>query len=376
MSLSKIGKVSNAVKLLNTAATSGDIATGISSLSNSLRAAGNMSAGVNWISKYGKVLDSGIAYQALKQAFPEESLTEDMLAKIGYTANGAGKVGNASKFSSVGSTFAGLGTFLKSIWPVLAVVGGIAAGTAAWKWADDKFTITKATAKKHSDESAQAYQNAKTELSTKQSQYDTNQDRIHELRATQNRTSDENAELSQLTKENSLLGTQVSVQKKLVDAKAQQQAIDADMNLNKKYTTTCDSQWGYTPLILCKTTSSSTLPREYSIQNNSDCWEDYVYPTIKVSPKSHGIITIKNKTDNGRTMKINALKSDDFYIDCRNLKIYDITKSIVSFEDLGIEDIDDIYWPRLAYGENIFEFTGDATFEISYREPRKVGAFA
>lgn len=237
MSLSKIGKVSNAVKLLNTAATSGDIATGISSLSNSLRAAGNMSAGVNWISKYGKVLDSGIAYQALKQAFPEESLTEDMLAKIGYTANGAGKVGNASKFSSVGSTFAGFGTFLKSIWPVLAVVGGIAAGTAAWKWADDKFTITKATAKKHSDESAQAYQNAKTELSTKQSQYDTNQDRIHELRATQNRTSDENAELSQLTKENSLLGTQVSVQKKLVDAKAQQQAIDADMNLNKKYTT-------------------------------------------------------------------------------------------------------------------------------------------
>lgn len=142
------------------------------------------------------------------------------------------------------------------------------------------------------------------------------------------------------------------------------------------YTVTCDSQWGYTPLILCKTTSSSTLTREYSIQNNSDCWEDYVYPTIKVSPKSHGIITIKNKTDNDGTMKINALKSDDFYIDCRNLKIYDITKSIVSFEDLGIEDIDDIYWPRLAYGENIFEFTGDATFEISYREPRKVGAFA
>lgn len=123
------------------------------------------------------------------------------------------------------------------------------------------------------------------------------------------------------------------------------------------YTVTCDSQWGYTPLILCKTTSSSTLPREYSIQNNSDCWEDYVYPTIKVSPKSHGIITIKNKTDNDRTMKINALKSDDFYIDCRNLKIYDITNSIVSFEDLGIENIDDIYWPRLAYGENIFGAT-------------------
>lgn len=142
------------------------------------------------------------------------------------------------------------------------------------------------------------------------------------------------------------------------------------------YTVTCDSQWGYTPLIIYKATSSSTLTKECSIQNNSDCWEDYVYPTIKVSPKSHGTITIKNKTDNNGTMTINALKNDDFYIDCRNLKIYDITNSIVSFEDLGIEDIGDIYWPRLAYGENIFEFTGDATFEISYREPRKVGAFA
>lgn len=142
------------------------------------------------------------------------------------------------------------------------------------------------------------------------------------------------------------------------------------------YTVTCDSPWGYTPLITYKATSSSTLTKECSIQNNSDCWEDYVYPTIKVSPKSHGAITIKNKTDNNGTMTINALKNDDFYIDCRNLKIYDITNSIVSFEDLGVEDIGDIYWPRLAYGENIFEFTGDATFEISYREPRKVGAFA
>ena len=56
--------------------------------------------------------------------------------------------------------------------------------------------------------------------------------------------------------------------------------------------------------------------------------------------------------------------------------MYDTANSVLSFDDLGIDDIGDIYWPRLAYGENIFEFTGDATFEISYREPRKVGAFA
>lgn len=235
MSLSKIGKFSAAVKTLE--AFNGK--KGFSNLVTALQSTGNVAAGTNLITRYGKNLNSKLAYSALAKSFGEENITDEIKAAIGYGT--AGTVGNVSQLgisgSKIGSTFAGLGAFLKSIWPVLAVVGGIAAGTAAWKWADDKFTITKATAKKHSDESAQAYQNAKTELSTKQSQYDTNQDRIHELRATQNRTSDENAELSQLTKENSLLGTQVSVQKKLVDAKAQQQAIDADMNLNKKYTT-------------------------------------------------------------------------------------------------------------------------------------------
>lgn len=235
MSLSKIGKFSAAVKTLE--AFNGK--KGFSNLVTALQSTGNVAAGTNLITRYGKNLNSKLAYSALAKSFGEEKITDEIKAAIGYGT--AGTVGNVSQLgirgSKISTAFAGLGAFLKSIWPVLAVVGGIAAGTAAWKWADDKFTITKATAKKHSDESAQAYQNAKTELSTKQSQYDTNQDRIHELRATQNRTSDENAELSQLTKENSLLGTQVSVQKKLVDAKAQQQAIDADMNLNKKYTT-------------------------------------------------------------------------------------------------------------------------------------------
>ena len=238
MSLNKIGKFSSAIKTMNTVSA----LKGFDSLVNTLKSAGDIAAGTNLITRYGKNLNSKLAYSALAKSFGEENITDEIKAAIGYSAAGAsGKVGDVSQLNNLegkaGTAFAGLGAFLKSIWPVLAVIGGISLGTAAWKWADDKFTLTKATAKKHSDESAQAYQNAKTELSTKQSQYDTNQDRIHELRATQNRTSDENAELSQLTKENSLLGTQVSVQKKLVDAKAQQQAIDADMNLNKKYTT-------------------------------------------------------------------------------------------------------------------------------------------
>lgn len=229
MSLSKIGKLTNTLK----SGTGKDLIM-------SLAGFGDINTAAKWLARSNaneiyKTKDlKNMLYGAYKNTSTRaEASSVFDAALLSSTVKGKASIGE----SKISNTFAGLGAFLKSIWPVLAVVGGIAAGTAAWKWTDDKFTITKATAKKHSDESAQAYQNAKTELSTKQSQYDTNQDRIHELRATQNRTSDENAELSQLTKENSLLGTQVSVQKKLVDAKAQQQAIDADMNLNKKYTT-------------------------------------------------------------------------------------------------------------------------------------------
>lgn len=229
MSLSKIGKLTNTLK----SGTDKDLIM-------SLAGFGDINTAAKWLarSNANEIYETKDLKNMLYGAYKNTSTRAEAssvfdAALLSSTVKGKASIGE----SKISNTFAGLGTFLKSIWPVLAVVGGIAAGTAAWKWADDKFTITKATAKKHSDESAQAYQNAKTELSTKQSQYDTNQDRIHELRATQNRTSDENAELSQLTKENSLLGTQVSVQKKLVDAKAQQQAIDADMNLNKKYTT-------------------------------------------------------------------------------------------------------------------------------------------
>lgn len=142
------------------------------------------------------------------------------------------------------------------------------------------------------------------------------------------------------------------------------------------FTVTCDSPYGYTPEFTHSITSSSTLTKTHVINNTSDCHEDYIYPLIKISPKSHGTITIQNVTDNNGTMTIDALKNDNFYIDCQHLKIYDTTNSIISFESLGVKDTDNIYWPRLAYGENILKFTGDATFEIIYREPRKVGAFA
>ncbi len=140
------------------------------------------------------------------------------------------------------------------------------------------------------------------------------------------------------------------------------------------YTVQCDSPYGYTPLITQKVVSNTIVPERLVLTNNSDELEDYVYPTFKILPKSHSDITIKNITDNG-ILKIKSLRNDEFYIDCQRLKIYDITNELLSFEDLGISDVDSIYWPRLCSGQNTFEFQGDADIEISWREPRKVGAF-
>lgn len=70
------------------------------------------------------------------------------------------------------------------------------------------------------------------------------------------------------------------------------------------------------------------------------------------------------------------------YIDSRRARIYDIVSTssggvnhILDWEDLGLEDVSYIYWPRLFNGENKWNIEGNCNIKIIYREPRKVGAY-
>lgn len=148
MSLKKIGKFNNATRLFNGVSTREDVV----SLATALAASGNASKGVNWITKYGKNLDSGVAYQAMVKAFGKENITEDMMAKIGYTAGGAGKVGDvaigAGLLGSLKDTGSGLLAFIKPLLPILGIAGAIGVGTLAWKGLDNQFDLTKATTTK------------------------------------------------------------------------------------------------------------------------------------------------------------------------------------------------------------------------------------
>ena len=79
MSLSKIGKFSAAVKTLE--AFNGK--KGFSNLVTALQSTGNVAAGTNLITRYGKNLNSKLAYNALAKSFGEEKITDEIKAAIG-----------------------------------------------------------------------------------------------------------------------------------------------------------------------------------------------------------------------------------------------------------------------------------------------------
>lgn len=89
-------------------------------------------------------------------------------------------------------------------------------------------------ADKHYSQSTQEYANNQSELESLQSQRDSNQERIYELRAKENKSTDEKAELSQLQEENNLLDSQVAIKEKSVDVSKLKAANDAKTKLEKK----------------------------------------------------------------------------------------------------------------------------------------------
>lgn len=140
------------------------------------------------------------------------------------------------------------------------------------------------------------------------------------------------------------------------------------------YHVTCDSPFGYTPEITHTLSPTVTAPAQLVVTNNSDEYEEYVYPRFEITPTATGEITIENVTD-GHSMTFTAYKDNDVIWDCQKMQFKDFTGELLSFEDIGVDDVDNIYWFRLCYGQNTIKISGSATVKLIYREPRKVGAF-
>lgn len=140
------------------------------------------------------------------------------------------------------------------------------------------------------------------------------------------------------------------------------------------FTVECNAPYGLSKEYTHGITSTSDTTTSYTIYNTSDEHENYIYPKIQITPTAQGTITIKSTTDNN-SLSFSATKDTVIYIDSEKRKFTDSAGTLMTFDNLGIEDVDKIYLPRLLYGKNILKFKGDAEIVITYREPRKVGVF-
>lgn len=206
MSLQKIGNLTNAVNTLKKKSGTGkDIISTLSSFGDLSTAAKYL---VSTNKKGEKTLSEKTLFNLLKGAYGnlgEEAISEALKQGIKTSSiKGALSSGISGLVSGIGAAGTGILSVLSSIWPLLAVGGGIFAGVKGYQALNDKFTLTKGMADKHYSQSTQEYANNQSELESLQSQRDSNQERIYELRAKENKSTDEKAELSQLQEEKSV----------------------------------------------------------------------------------------------------------------------------------------------------------------------------
>ena len=76
---------------------------------------------------------------------------------------------------------------------------------------------------------------------------------------------------------------------------------------------------------------------------------------------------------NGGFMYMKVYRDNKVYMDCQKLFITDDTGRMVTYDKLGIHDVDIMYWFRLINGNNTLLLYGNADFKFTHKESRKVG---
>lgn len=117
--------------------------------------------------------------------------------------------------------------------------------------------------------------------------------------------------------------------------------------------------------------------KEYSITSSgvinvnceSDELNEYIYPILTVYERSETTtVRIKNVTDNENEMAIKSYDRLKMIFDCQHCIPTDETSSgIISYSDLGWNDVGNIYWLRLIPGNNEIQVDvdGNSTVDIT-----------
>lgn len=231
MSLSKIGKLTSAFSSFK------NNPLDLTNMATALASVGNVDNAAKYLVKINKQNDNFLGENAmavlLRKAYRSSGINQEMA--MGSINNA---LANSSKFSmggmlgSLSAVGTGIATMFESIAPVIIPLIIAAVAAKAGKMAWDNFA-TNTAAKKQYQTSSKAYQEAVSERDSVQSEYDSNKERIQELRAKANRTVDESKELSNLQSQNDLLNSQLSVKNQIADTAQKQAALDAKTALEK-----------------------------------------------------------------------------------------------------------------------------------------------
>lgn len=138
----------------------------------------------------------------------------------------------------------------------------------------------------------------------------------------------------------------------------------------------CDSPFGWVTKNQEIEVTTDTIA---TIVVDSDEWENYIYPLIKVETDNvigatSRIFSIENTSDNNRKFEITISDNNTFWIDSEKLTIYDEI-GLIDLDSLNISDEGYIYLPRLINGNNNFILSGNCTVTFTWKEPRKTGAW-
>lgn len=124
----------------------------------------------------------------------------------------------------------------------------------------------------------------------------------------------------------------------------------------------------------------------------SDELEEYVYPIIRVKALSSDYTSsfiLRNDMpgypDFSRELKVTTEWSRVITLDCQHCIVYEcdefngeyINKRILKYKEIGWQNLDYIYWPKLVAGENVFWVNGNVTMHMEYYAPyKKIGGWA
>lgn len=188
------------------------------------------------------MVDLAVTGQLSEAAFIEavsRSTLSDELKKEAIELYQATVAANANAAATTGATVAtgGFSAALKGLWatlkahPLLLIVAGITAVIAAWKIADNLFTITLDAQRKKTQKLTDEYNTLTQEVQSLEGELDTIKQRIQEINALDKPTFTDEQELKRLEKQVALLERE----KQLKEEKAQKTADGITESVQSEY---------------------------------------------------------------------------------------------------------------------------------------------